>query len=408
MTAMPPPARLADFLRSTSVIDADDPAVAGRARRITAGLTTEVDRARALFEWVRDEIPHSWDIRSRAVTCAASQVLREGTGICMAKSHLLAALCRAVGLPAGLCYAVLRRGAPYRTWVLHGFNAIYLASLGRWVRVDPRGNVGGVDAQFGVDGERLAWPPDPAKGEFVYDVVLADPEPAVVEFLTAHDDLHSAWAHLPEYLPSQPWRPEDHVGRTVRTYEGHAEAFLARTRDRGRMQARLDAFVARLPAPGPVLDLGCGPGADSDQLRRRGCRVIGLDLTAQMLRLARRAHPGPWVRADMRALPFAPEVAFAGIWASASLLHLDRCDLPGVLAALAARLVPAGVLELSVKEGDGEGWDDRYGRDDPRWFTYWRAADLDAALAAAGLAILDGEGAVHGETAWLRRCCGPA
>jgi len=43
------------------------------------------------------------------VTCSASEVLREGTGICFAKSHLLAALLRAVGIPAGLCYQVYQR-----------------------------------------------------------------------------------------------------------------------------------------------------------------------------------------------------------------------------------------------------------------------------------------------------------
>lgn len=393
-----------EYLRPTSVIDADDPAVRERAHRITAGLVTDVDRARALYEWVRDAIPHSWDIRTRTVTCTASQVLRAGTGICMAKSHLLAALCRAVGVPAGLCYSVLRRGAPYRTFVLHGFNALYLTSLGRWVRVDPRGNVGGVDAQFDLDRERLAWPPDSAKGEFTYDVILADAEPAVTEFLTSRDDLHTAWAHLPEYLPSQPWRPEDHVGRTIRTYEGHAEQFLERTGDRRRLRARLDAFAARLPAPGPVLDLGCGPGADADELRRRGCRVLGVDLTLQMVRLARRAHPGPYARADMRALPFGRDARFAGIWASACLLHLDRCDVPGVLAALAAHLAPRGIVELSVKEGDGEAWDSRYGVDNPRWFTYWRAEALDAALDAAGFTTLEAERSERPPVTWLRRC----
>lgn len=42
------------------------------------------------------------------VTWRASDVLRRGTGLCFAKAHLLAALLRAVGVPCGLCYQVLR------------------------------------------------------------------------------------------------------------------------------------------------------------------------------------------------------------------------------------------------------------------------------------------------------------
>ncbi len=55
---------------------------------------------------VRDNVSHTRDASREEVTCAASEVLAAGTGICYAKSHLLAALLRAVGIPAGFCYQV--------------------------------------------------------------------------------------------------------------------------------------------------------------------------------------------------------------------------------------------------------------------------------------------------------------
>jgi SAM-dependent methyltransferase len=56
-----------------------------------------------------------------------------------------------------------------------------------------------------------------------------------------------------------------------------------------------------------VLDLGCGAGRHSKALCERWW-TVGLDLSAALLRIARHEIPdAPYVRADMRELPFAPE-----------------------------------------------------------------------------------------------------
>ena len=191
---------LSDYLHPTPTIDSEHPSVRRHAEEIIGGLAGELDQAKALFEWVRDTIPHSWDIQSRKVTCKASQVLAEGTGICFAKSHLLAAMSRAAGIPAGLCYQQFRRNPEYGGDGLHGLNAIYLASVAKWVRVDPRGNKPGVDAQFSLDEEKLAYPPDSENGEFIYETIFADADRAVVEFLEGSDDLLDSWPDLPSKL----------------------------------------------------------------------------------------------------------------------------------------------------------------------------------------------------------------
>jgi transglutaminase-like putative cysteine protease len=157
--------------------------------------------ARRCFEWVRDEIKHSVDYGLMPVTCAAFDVLREGSGFCYAKSHLLAALLRANGVPVGFCYqrlSVNGAGAPY---CLHGLNAVWLPDVG-WYRIDPRGNRNEIDAQYVPPVERLAFSVS-APGEADLPEIWAEPLPIVVEALRTHLTTDSLSRNLPdvEVLP---------------------------------------------------------------------------------------------------------------------------------------------------------------------------------------------------------------
>ena len=163
------------YLEESQVIDWGNPFILAKVNNLTRNLKSEIEKAKILFEWVRDEIPHSKDIGADIVTCEASQVLKNGTGICYAKSHLLAAMLRVVQIPTGFCYQLLCMDPPYTGHCLHGLNGIYLHSLNKWIRVDARGNTNGVNAQFGIDEEQLAFPMDPNKGEFIYDTIFASP-----------------------------------------------------------------------------------------------------------------------------------------------------------------------------------------------------------------------------------------
>lgn len=192
---------LNEYLVSDDIIDWQTPAVRQKALELTESLPDEVEKARCLYEWVRDAIPHSHDAGLDIVTCTAGEVLRHGTGICFAKSHLLAALLRAVNIPAGFCYQVLRIDPPVDNEpVLHGFNAIYLAGIGRWIRVDARGNTNGINAQFSLKKEQLAFVMDPAADEFIYEAIFAAPVESVVKRLKMYRSLDDLWQDLPHSL----------------------------------------------------------------------------------------------------------------------------------------------------------------------------------------------------------------
>ena len=130
------------------------------------------------------------------MTCSASEVLREGSGYCYAKSHLLAALLRANGIPAGLCYQRLSRDGKGEPHSLHGLNAVHLPEFG-WYRVDPRGNREGVDARFTPPVEHLAFSVS-LPGEADLPEIWADPLPVVVETLRTHETVDALWEHLPD------------------------------------------------------------------------------------------------------------------------------------------------------------------------------------------------------------------
>jgi transglutaminase-like putative cysteine protease len=192
-----------DAYRSPSpYLDFDHPLVGEQLAAFGRDGIDEVALARTIFEWARDRVAHSTDIGSRRVTVRASEVLRHREGICYAKSHLLGALLRGAGIPAGMCYQRLTRGADAsRGHVVHGLTTAYLATLGRWIRLDARGNRPGVDARFSLAEERLAWPIRPEHGEVDYLENLPAPHPLVVATLEAHTDYRELLASLPDALP---------------------------------------------------------------------------------------------------------------------------------------------------------------------------------------------------------------
>ncbi len=184
------------YLQASEVIDWKHPDVTALARELASGAADSMTVARRSFEWVRDSIRHSQDYGLNPVTCSASEVLTAGTGFCYAKSHLLAALCRANDIPAGLCYQRLSMDDEGGSFCLHGLNAVLLADQG-WYRADPRGNKDGIDAQVTPPVERLAFAVQHA-GEADLPEIWAEPLPVVVAALRSHDS-YDALAHaLPD------------------------------------------------------------------------------------------------------------------------------------------------------------------------------------------------------------------
>lgn len=190
----------AAYLAETAIIDYTQPAISALAQQLAQGLATEQDSASAFYRYVRDEIAHSFDIEGKTVTCSASETLQAREGLCFAKSHLLAALMRHQGIPCGFCYQLIWLNEEFKTLVLHGLNAIYLKSLNKWIRVDARGNKEGVDAQFSVEKEQLAYPADHKRLQEDYPIIFAQPDPNVIAALTNNKTIEQLRLNLPHVL----------------------------------------------------------------------------------------------------------------------------------------------------------------------------------------------------------------
>lgn len=112
-------------------------------------------------------------------------------------------------------------------------------------------------------------------------------------------------------------------------------------------------FVKRLPKSPRVLDLGCGPGHESMRLSRSGADVVGVDFSEECIKTARERCPGVTFEVlDFRELDqrFG---TFDGVWACASLIHIEPKELPIVLRGTAGVLKRNGYLIVMVMTGEG-------------------------------------------------------
>lgn len=103
-----------------------------------------------------------------------------------------------------------------------------------------------------------------------------------------------------------------------------------------------------------VGDIGCGTGRLEHFLAARGLSPRGVDLSPEMIRVARRDHPGfDYDVADLRELPFA-DASLAGAVCWYSLMYLTPSDRPAAFRELARVIRPGGYLVTSFKAGDSQ------------------------------------------------------
>ena len=182
------------YLKCDNVINYDNETIAELAEN-------ELEFIRMAYEFVRDQISHSADIKEDRLTCSASEVLKAGHGICFAKSHLLAALLRCKAVPAGFCYQKLvldDETAP--VLIYHGLNGVYVKEYKKWIRLDARGNRADVNAQFSVETERLAFAVRPEMGEEDSFIIYPDPDKKILEKFGKYRTRTELWNDLPTEL----------------------------------------------------------------------------------------------------------------------------------------------------------------------------------------------------------------
>lgn len=189
------------YLARDNVINFEHEAIKKLSDSLFVQAEDELAYIKSAYEFVREGIAHSADAGEDIITCSASEVLKAGHGICFAKSHLLVALLRCKEIPAGFCYQKLILDddtAP--VLIYHGLIGVYIKNLDTWVRLDARGNKEGVNAQFSIEEERLAFPIRPELGEVDDYTVYPNPDEKVLERLQKYETRPQLWKDLPTEL----------------------------------------------------------------------------------------------------------------------------------------------------------------------------------------------------------------
>ena len=133
------------YLKPTSTFDSDSESIEEKAREFTQGKKDAIEKARALFYFVRDGISYNIYVpKHMPEHFRASNTLARGKGYCVQKAVLLVALARAAGIPARLGCAKIRNYLvpPKVLEILksdifpwHGYAELYLD--GKWVKATP-------------------------------------------------------------------------------------------------------------------------------------------------------------------------------------------------------------------------------------------------------------------------------
>ncbi len=160
---------------------------------------------------------------------------------------------------------------------------------------------------------------------------------------------------------------------TMEFYDTHAKEYCESTVHLD-LHGVYERFLGELKPGAHILDAGCGSGRDTKAFSERGYRVAAVDASPEIARLARALTRQPCGVLRFQDMEFQEE--FDGIWASASLLHVPKDEMPDVMPRFVQALKPGGILYLSLKEGEG----DRIA-DDGRFFSNYSVSSFRELVA---------------------------
>jgi SAM-dependent methyltransferase len=116
----------------------------------------------------------------------------------------------------------------------------------------------------------------------------------------------------------------------------------------------VDEFLDLIPKNGKILDVGCGAGRDSGYMSSKKFKIIGLDLSQEMLTIAKQNAPCVEFRLkDIRKLDFCSN-SFDGILASCSLIHIPKKDVPNLIRNFYKILKAEGIIYIALQGGASE------------------------------------------------------
>lgn len=150
-------------------------------------------------------------------------------------------------------------------------------------------------------------------------------------------------------------RPQSEIEASYdRIAEQFADEFLGELGRKPFDRELLLDFADSARSKGQACEIGCGPGQIARYLQDHGVSMRGIDISQEMVNLARRLNPDIcFERGDMLALDLAG-ASLGGVVMFYSIIHLKREDVVRALKEVERVLRPGGLLLLSFHGGEGE------------------------------------------------------
>lgn len=183
------------------------------------------------------------------------------------------------------------------------------------------------------------------------------------------------------------------ISKTIDYYDKHSEEYSKNIAMKPPIEY-INKFADLMKPKGKVLDVGCAAGRDSRELISKGFSIVGIDLSEGLLSIAKeKDKTSKYLNMDMRELAF-PNNTFHGIYATASLLHLETDkDLEDTLNEFNRVLKDSGILHIKVKEqmsdAKSEFVSEKLSNYQPRFFRYYKKEEIEKAVQKAKFEIID-------------------
>lgn len=140
---------------------------------------------------------------------------------------------------------------------------------------------------------------------------------------------------------------------TIDYYNKNANQFIDNT-SKVDFESHQNLFLKKLSEGAYILDFGCGSGRDTKAFLDKGYAVTAVDGSKELCILA-----SQYTGRDVKQMMFQElnecEV-YDGIWACASILHLSKDELLIVIAKMCKALKQDGIIYMSFKYGEFEGY----------------------------------------------------
>lgn len=123
------------------------------------------------------------------------------------------------------------------------------------------------------------------------------------------------------------------------------------------MSDAYNRFIKYMKPQGTIIDIGAGSGRDIKYFMKAGFEVQGIDASEELCRLSAE-YTGAIIKCQT-IQDWIPHMQYEGVWANASLIHLQKREVEDFINRLSKVLSEEGVLYISLKEGIDEGGDEK-------------------------------------------------